>query len=185
MVTFIPIIPAFLQCSHLSAMFHDCWQHWNYYPGFLASSYHALSNSKDCGRIMSFTLTTPPPGPLTVVFINLKPFAALLWSFLCKFCAFCMNGMPTQSEFVSAHFELFCIAELPSHIVMSVPASRRDNHHLYTCGCNRLVFQSTEWHHKHHHCSLPAQPKSPPPLKRHYIVHFQVESPIITPDDHP
>jgi hypothetical protein len=34
--------------------------------------------TRDGGRIVPVTLTTPPP---TVVFVNLKPFAALSWFF--------------------------------------------------------------------------------------------------------
>ena len=109
--------------SRFSAMFHDCWQHWIYYRGFLVSSYDGLSDSKVGGRIVSLTLTTPPPGPPTVVFIDLKPFATLLWSFLCKFRAFCTNGTPTRSEFVSHIFGRLLVLHLRQ-------LQERYHHHL-------------------------------------------------------
>jgi hypothetical protein len=65
---------------------------------------------------------------------------------------------------------------------MSVLASRKDDHHLCSCGCNRLVSRSTEWRYKHRCRSLPVQPESPPPPKRCRIALSQAESPIIAPD---
>lgn len=125
---------------------------------------------------MPHTLTTPSPGPLTVVFVDLKSFAALSWGFSAQVSA--RTGHP-HSLSSSLHTLSCPLAELPSQIVMSVLELANGDLCLCSCGCNHRVHQSTEWHHK-----KLAQPKSPPPPppKRRRIAHFQAESPVITPD---
>ena len=51
-------------------------------PGVLVSELTLLGHpTREMVEELCPTLTTPSPGPPTVVFVNRKPFAALLWVF--------------------------------------------------------------------------------------------------------
>ena len=76
-------------------------------------------------------------------------------------------------------------AELPSQIVMSLPAPRKHPVLLCKCGCNGQVTRWTARRHRMAHASpLIPQHESPPPPKRRHITHSQAgqESFIVRPE---